>query len=123
MKNASKKFLVRCSYLEIYNEDVRDLLSSDIEKKLELKEDVSKNVYVKDLSIYAVKSIKEIEQYMAKGSASRKTGATAMNDTSSRSHSIFTIYLETSEDVRNSCNSFRRLMAKGGLNKGTRWAN
>ena len=61
MKNASKKFLVRCSYLEIYNEDVRDLLSSDIEKKLELMEDVNKNVYVKDLTIFAVKSIKEIE--------------------------------------------------------------
>jgi len=123
MKNASKKFLVRCSYLEIYNEDVWDLLSSDLEKKLELKEDASKSVYVKDLTIYAVKSIKEIEHYMTKGSASRKTGATAMNDTSSRSHSIFTIYLETSEDVSKRLNSCRHLTAKVGLNKGTKSAN
>lgn len=75
------------------------MLSKEIDKKLELKEDVNKSVYVKDLSIFAVKSIKEIEQFMNKGSSVRKVGATAMNDTSSRSHSIFTIYLETSEDV------------------------
>ena len=36
---------------------------------------------------------------MAKGNSLRKTGATAMNDTSSRSHSLFTIYIETAEDV------------------------
>ena len=36
---------------------------------------------------------------MTKGSIARKTGATAMNDTSSRSHSIFTIYIETAEEV------------------------
>lgn len=88
-----------------------------------MKEDVNKNVYVKDLTIYAVKSIKEIEHFMTKGTASRKTGVTAMNDTSSRSHSIFTIYLETSEDVRTQLNSFRHLMAKEEPSKGTKWAS
>jgi len=47
--NNNKKFLVRCSYLEIYNEDVRDLLSDDVDRKLELKENEKKVVYVKDL--------------------------------------------------------------------------
>jgi len=88
-----------------------------------LKEDASKSVYVKDLTIYAVKSIKEIEHYMTKGSATRKTGATAMNDTSSRSHSIFTIYLETSEDVSYQLYIFRRLMVKVVLSKGINWGN
>lgn len=46
-----------------------------------------------------VKSIKEIETLMGKGNSVRKVGATAMNDTSSRSHSIFTIYIETAEEI------------------------
>lgn len=52
-----KKFLVRASYLELYNEEVRDLLGVDIEKKLDLKEDAKKEVYVKDLTIASVKSV------------------------------------------------------------------
>jgi hypothetical protein len=45
-----------------------------------------------------VKSISEIEKLMISGSNNRKTGETAMNKDSSRSHSIFTIYIETAED-------------------------
>jgi hypothetical protein len=97
--NGSKKFLVRCSYLEIYNEEIRDLLGNDTEAKLELKENKDKGVFVKDLTIMTVKSVKEIEDYMAEGTKSRKVGATAMNAESSRSHSLFTIYIETAETV------------------------
>ena len=92
--NSAKKFLVRASYLEIYNEEVRDLLGKDIDKKLDLKEDKNKGVFVKDLTIISVKSTYEIQQLMDKGNGLRKVGATAMNDTSSRSHSLFTIYIE-----------------------------
>ena len=92
--NKQKKFLVRASYLEIYNEEVRDLLGKDVDRKLDLKEDKSKGVFVKDLTTLTVKSIAEIENLMDKGNSLRKTGATAMNDTSSRSHSLFTIYIE-----------------------------
>jgi len=56
-RNSNKKFLVRCSFLEIYNEDVRDLLSDDIDRKLELKENEKKVVYVKDLNIITVKNV------------------------------------------------------------------
>ena len=52
-----QNFLVRASYLEIYNEEVRDLLSKDPKNKLELKEDVDRGVYVKDLTSYVVKAI------------------------------------------------------------------
>ena len=58
------KFLVRCSYLEIYNEDIRDLLSKNVDAKLELKEDPNKGVFVKDLTCFIVKSIGEIERLM-----------------------------------------------------------
>ena len=64
-----------------------------------MKENEKKQVYVKDLMIFTVKNVTDIEKLMERGMAMRKTGATAMNDTSSRSHSIFTIYIETSEDV------------------------
>ena len=97
--NTSKKFLIRCSYLEIYNENVRDLLSKNTDKKLEIKEHPDKGVYVKDLTTCIVKSIAEIESYMDHGTALRITGETAMNRDSSRSHSIFTIYVETSEKL------------------------
>ena len=100
-KNSSKKFLVRCSFIEIYQEEIRDLLGNT-DQKLELKENKDKGVFVKDLSIITVKSIPEIEHYMAQGNKLRMVGQTAMNDTSSRSHSIFTIYIETAETVSSS---------------------
>ena len=91
--------MVRCSYIEIYNEEVRDLLGDDPNKKLDLKENPQKGVFVKDLAIVTVKSIREIYQMINQGNSLRHVGKTAMNDTSSRSHSLFTIYIETAETV------------------------
>jgi len=96
-QNQKKKFLIRCSYLEIYNEQVRDLLGKQVDKKLDLKESADRGVFVKDLTTCIVKSVAEIESYMETGTNRRMTGETAMNKDSSRSHSIFTIYVETSE--------------------------
>jgi kinesin family protein 3/17 len=93
------KYLVRCSYLEIYNEMILDLLGSDHEKKLEVREDKKKGIYVEDLTQVITKSIPEIERAMDAGNSNRKVGETAMNKTSSRSHSIFTIYLERSDET------------------------
>lgn len=95
---------MRCSYLEIYNEEIRDLLIEPVknslpnqqnQKKLELKEDPNKGLFVKDLTWLMIKSIPEIEKAMMFGTNNRKTAETDMNATSSRSHSIFTIYIET----------------------------
>lgn len=97
--NDSKKFLIRCSYLEIYNENVRDLLGKNIDAKLDIKEHPDKGVYVMGLTTCIVKTITEIEKFMDHGNSLRMVGATAMNQDSSRSHSIFTIYVETSEKV------------------------
>jgi len=92
-----KNFLIRCSYIEIYNEEIHDLLGSDVNKKLELKESTEKGIYVKDLSLVVVKSVAEIVQLMVLGFKNRRTAETSMNKDSSRSHSIFTVYIESSE--------------------------
>jgi len=93
----SVQFLVRASYLEIYNEEIRDLLSKDPKNKLELKENVETGVYVKDLTSFVVKNATEIDHVMQAGKKNRSVGATLMNQTSSRSHSIFTIVVECAE--------------------------
>ncbi|TKC53042.1 hypothetical protein EI555_014636, partial [Monodon monoceros] len=90
----STKFLVRASYLEIYNEDVRDLLGTDTKQKLELKEHSEKGVYVKGLSMHTVHSVAQCERVMETGWKNRSVGYTLMNKDSSRSHSIFTISIE-----------------------------
>ena len=91
------EFLVRASYLEIYNEDVRDLLSKSATNKLDLKETPDSGVFVKDLTSYVVKSTRECDKLRDFGAKNRHTGATAMNQDSSRSHSIYTITVESCE--------------------------
>ncbi|XP_072521809.1 kinesin-like protein KIF17 isoform X2 [Salminus brasiliensis] len=88
------KFLVRASYLEIYKEEIRDLLGKDSKQKLELKEHPERGVYVRDLSMHTVHSVGECERIMEQGWRNRSVGYTLMNKDSSRSHSIFTIHLE-----------------------------
>lgn len=56
---------MRASFLEIYNEDVRDLLSKTPDNKLELKETVDSGVYVKDLTSFVVKGVQEINNVLA----------------------------------------------------------
>nr|XP_055242631.1 kinesin-like protein KIF17 isoform X10 [Gorilla gorilla gorilla] len=90
------KFLVQASYLEIYNEDVRDLLGADTKQKLELKEHPEKGMYVKGLSMHTVHSVAQCEHIMETGWKNRSVGYTLMNKDSSRSHSIFTISIEMS---------------------------
>ena len=102
-----KKFLVRCSFLEIYNESILDLLGQDNKKKLDVKEDKDKGIYVKGLTSVIVKSIPEIEKTMIAGTKNRKVGETAMNKDSSRSHSIFTIYIETAEETKDGDQRFK----------------
>ncbi|KAJ1426240.1 kinesin-like protein, partial [Ochromonadaceae sp. CCMP2298] len=93
----NQQYLVRASYLEIYNEEIRDLLSKDPKTSLELKENIDSGVYVKDLTSFVVKNVAEIDHVMQAGKKNRSTGATLMNMTSSRSHSIFTIVVECGE--------------------------
>ena len=87
--SVATQFLVRASYLEIYNEEIRDLLAKNPRNKLDLHEKPDSGVYVKDLSYFAVKSVDEINDILRIGMKNRSIGATNMNATSSRSHSLF----------------------------------
>ena len=93
--DSSKEYLVRASYLEIYNEEIRDLLFKNGQKKLDLK-DKDTGVYVKDLSTFVVKSPADLMDVFNEGNANRHVAATNMNEHSSRSHSVFTITVESS---------------------------
>ncbi len=92
------EFLIRCSYLEIYSEEIRDLLAKDPKSaaKCEIKEDSQKGVFVKGLTDVVVENEDQIAMQLEKGFKLRTVAATNMNEQSSRSHSIFTIVVEMS---------------------------
>ncbi|VDK79791.1 unnamed protein product, partial [Onchocerca ochengi] len=96
-QSRNQQYLVRASYLEIYQEEIRDLLARDPKIRLELKERPDVGVYVKDLSSFVTKSVEEIEHVMSVGHANRTVGRTNMNEHSSRSHAIFMVTVECSE--------------------------
>lgn len=87
---------VRVSYFEVYNEHVRDLLVPRTEPPnyLKVRESPSEGPYVKDLSEHPVRSYEDIIRLMKQGDNSRTVASTKMNDTSSRSHAVFTITLK-----------------------------
>lgn len=64
-------FLVRISFMEIYNEEVRDLLGHDQKARLELKERPDIGVYVKDLTSYAVNNADDMDRLMTVGNKNR----------------------------------------------------
>ncbi|XP_069371135.1 kinesin-like protein KIF3B isoform X2 [Paralichthys olivaceus] len=96
---SDKQYLVRASYLEIYREEVRDLLDPNHAnaRALELRESPETGVYVRDLTSCVCKSIKEIEEVMNVGNQARAVAATDMNEHSSRSHALFLITVECSQ--------------------------
>lgn len=73
------QYLVRASFLEIYNEDVRDLLAKNSQNRLEVKENPDSGVYVKDLTGFVVNSVAELNNVLAVGKKNRSVGATLMN--------------------------------------------
>ncbi|RYP77138.1 hypothetical protein DL771_001428 [Monosporascus sp. 5C6A] len=89
---------VRASYFEVYNEHVRDLLVPAVPNQppyyLKIRESPTEGPYVKDLTEVPVRSLNEILRYMQAGDANRTVASTKMNDTSSRSHAVFTIMLK-----------------------------
>lgn len=89
-------YLIRCSYLELYNEEVRDLLSKTHSQKLDIREDPESGFYVEDLSSWVVKSPAEMVELMLRGRELKVIKGHNMNERSSRSHCIFTIIVENS---------------------------
>ncbi|XP_020681409.1 kinesin-like protein KIN-12G [Dendrobium catenatum] len=91
--NQKLHFTCKCSFLEIYNEQILDLLDpSSI--NLQIREDARRGVYVENLKEYEVSSPRDVIQQLIQGAANRKVAATNMNHASSRSHSVFTCIIE-----------------------------
>ena len=88
---------MRASFIEIYNEDIYDLLDNKGDTKKDLKESKDKGVFIKDLKTVPVKSVNEMFQLLDFGNKNRTTAKTAMNATSSRSHAMFTMHIESLE--------------------------
>ncbi|XP_060534024.1 osmotic avoidance abnormal protein 3 isoform X11 [Cylas formicarius] len=109
------KYLALVSYLEIYNEQIRDLLVPNdkmaTSSTLSLKETPNEGVTVPGLTQHPVHNVNECENFLNVGSKNRMIGATLMNQNSSRSHSIFTISIEQISNLNNN-----ESIRKGKLN-------
>uniref|UniRef100_A0A1I8HLB6 Kinesin-like protein n=1 Tax=Macrostomum lignano TaxID=282301 RepID=A0A1I8HLB6_9PLAT len=93
--NSAQRYEVTFSMLEIYNENVRDLLGDASAKSgLPIRQHPSQGFYVHGLKRVPVGSYREIEQRMEQGTASRTVAATNMNATSSRAHTVVTIVFD-----------------------------
>ncbi|XP_060630861.2 kinesin-like protein KIF13A isoform X5 [Anolis sagrei] len=93
-ENDSHTFKVEVSYMEIYNEKVRDLLDpKGSRQSLKVREHKVLGPYVDGLSQLAVTSFEDIESLMSEGNKSRTVAATNMNEESSRSHAVFNIII------------------------------
>ncbi|KAL0221255.1 hypothetical protein RCL1_001109 [Eukaryota sp. TZLM3-RCL] len=102
------RFLVRASMLEIYNEEIHDLLVDDGGKKnqnnkLEIREHPDTGPFVDGLKEETVTTAEDLLNLLRRGTNRRTTAETNMNKSSSRSHSIFTIRIESSEEYDDGC--------------------
>lgn len=95
-EDKEREFNIHASFLEIYNECIYDLLKKE-RVSLKLKVDKKKGVYVENLQKQKCSTLQDMKKVMQIGNKNRTVGATAMNEGSSRSHSIFTLYVEAAE--------------------------
>ncbi|KAF0893871.1 hypothetical protein E2562_031408 [Oryza meyeriana var. granulata] len=109
-KHADKELTYHCicSFLEIYNEQITDLLDPS-PKSLQIREDVrTACVYVESLTKELVFTTKDVTQLLVKGLSNRRTGATSANADSSRSHCVFTCVIKSeSKNLEDGSNSTR----------------
>ncbi|CAH2018320.1 unnamed protein product [Acanthoscelides obtectus] len=90
-----KRYLIRCSYIEIYNEKINDLLDKS-NQGLTIREDIKGNVLL-DAREAVVDNVDKVMENMMQGNKIRRVAATRMNERSSRSHTIFRIILESKD--------------------------
>lgn len=99
----NQQYTVRVNFLELYNEELFDLLidDNDASSKIKLYEDVTKkgSVIIHGLEEITVHSKAEIYKILEKGSVRRRTAATMLNSNSSRSHTVFSITIHTKENT------------------------
>lgn len=112
----SRDFSVKVSALQIYNENIHDLLSEKPEKaNLLVREDKRTGVFVEGLCEFFVNTQQELLELLKKAAKARSTGSTRLNDVSSRSHAIFTVSVSESEELVENSKKIRRVSC-GKLN-------
>lgn len=104
-ENPSREFLLRVSYLEIYNEKIYDLLTQaapgQAQEEIKLREDSKRGVYATPLKEEIVQSPNQLLRVIARGDLARRTGSTQFNARSSRSHAVVQIVVESRERTQN----------------------
>ena len=91
----SAQFLVTVTYVEIYNNELRDLLSKDQKEQLKIREDPHRGIVIRGVATHKVQCLEDLNMLLKFGKKNRKVRKTNMNAESSRSHSILTINIET----------------------------
>lgn len=120
-----REFLLRVSYLEIYNERINDLLSASTatgpQEEIKLREDSKRGVYATPLKEEIVQSPTQLLRVIARGDNARRTGSTQFNARSSRSHAVVQIVVESRERAPggNSSQEKRAAVLPGGVRVST----
>ncbi|KAH8698256.1 kinesin motor domain-containing protein [Talaromyces proteolyticus] len=124
-----REFLLRVSYLEIYNEKIHDLLSASTangpgapaQEEIKLREDSKRGVYATPLKEEIVQSPTQLLRVIARGDHARRTGSTQFNARSSRSHAVVQIVVESRERAPggNSSQDKRLAFVPGGVRVST----
>ena len=125
-----REFLLRVSYLEIYNEKINDLLSGPTangqntpQEEIKLREDSKRGVYATPLKEEIVQSPTQLLRVIARGDNSRRVGSTQFNARSSRSHAVVQIVVESRERVPGTPGTLqegkRAAVAPGGVRVST----
>ncbi|XP_028392417.1 kinesin-like protein KIF15 isoform X2 [Dendronephthya gigantea] len=99
------EFLCQCSFLEIYNEQIFDLLDPT-STGLQLREDIKRGVFVDGMLEKPVSSARDVYDVLNSGWLNRRVASTSMNRESSRSHAVFTITIE-SKEVKGTINNIK----------------
>ncbi|KAJ5591774.1 uncharacterized protein N7459_002143 [Penicillium hispanicum] len=123
-----REFLLRVSYLEIYNEKIHDLLSAPVangaaapqQEEIKLREDSKRGVYATPLKEEIVQSPTQLLRVIARGDHARRTSSTQFNSRSSRSHAVVQIVVESRERVPTGNSQDKRSgIAPGGVRVST----
>lgn len=97
---SGREFLCKCSYVEIYNETIFDLLDiSGTAGTCSLREDIKRGVYIEGAKEEVINSPSEAYEVYERGSLNRHVAETSMNRESSRSHSVFTLFIQSKQRV------------------------
>ena len=114
--NNNTKILVSISFLEIYNENIKDLLNPNDKIQLKIRESPDQGIYVEGLCELIVKDAMSISRLIDQGNTVRRVAATNMNEQSSRSHSVFTIKVEQKTNTELEGGVTREQIVKAKLN-------